>query len=434
MQIFKLFKEKSIDFIIIVLLCIRIESPFFEENYISYDELYSLINYTNIFTLFLKDNLNNHVVNSLVGIILSNFTYQISLFRLISYIIFLFATLFLIKTRNSNKIIIIILLFLLISNNFFVYSFLYRGYPYNLLLFSIAFYLLSLSKEKVTSNLALAIFSVLTFLAPSNILLIFPVIFFYRENFKIKNILIYYFLLTTVFLTSHIIVTGIYGLRETIEIKQIFYNVYSNPILIYKIFYNGIVSYYDLIFGFYQERNFFDHIKIFLRDDKLLLILFLIFFLNIFIKKLKSKKLNRFDKIFIWKIMLMLFLSNAPVARIYYPFYVFYILYLDEIFSKFYIKLHIKNLHLNLVKLILITFLFFNFSLDFKLKENYDINLHYTRIKTIFIDINPKDYGCKLNYKLNDPLTKDIFYYKYLLNCGKKIDIFEIKKFQKNIK
>ena len=132
--------------------------------------------------------------------------------------------------------------------------------------------------------------------------------------------------------------------------------------------------------------------------------------------------------------MLMLFLSNAPVARIYYPFYVFYILYLDEIFSKFYIKLHIKNLHLNLVKLILITFLFFNFSLDFKLKENYDINLHYTRIKTIFIDINPKDYGCKLNYKLNDPLTKDIFYYKYLLNCGKKIDIFKIKKFQKNIK
>ena len=124
----------------------------------------------------------------------------------------------------------------------------------------------------------MAIFSVLTFLAPSNILLIFPVIFFYRENFKIKNILIYYFLLTTVFLTSHIIVTGIYGLRETIEIKQIFYNVYSNPILIYKIFYNGIVSYYDLIFGFYQERNFFDHIKIFLRDDKLLLILFLIFF------------------------------------------------------------------------------------------------------------------------------------------------------------
>ena len=40
---------------------------------------------------------------------------------------------------------------------------------------------------------------------------------------------------------------------------------------------SGLISYYDLIFGFYQDRDAFDHIKIFLRDDKLILSLYIIF-------------------------------------------------------------------------------------------------------------------------------------------------------------
>ena len=105
-------------------------------------------------------------------------------------------------------------------NNFFVYSFLYRGYPYNLLLFAITFYLLSKPNNYKFSNTILVLLSILTFLAPSNILLIFPMIFFYRNIFKFKNIFYLYFCLTPILLCSHIFLNGIYELKEIVGINN----------------------------------------------------------------------------------------------------------------------------------------------------------------------------------------------------------------------
>ena len=161
--------------------------------------MYSFINYTNVTTLFLKDNLNNHVINSFVGIIISKLTYEINFFRLFSYLAFVGSLIFLLKSHRSNNIIFIFLIFLLLGNNFFIYSFLYRGYPYYLLLFAITFYFLTNSNDQKFSKIILILFSILTFLAPSNILLIFPLIFFYREKFKFKNIFFFIFMFNSNF-------------------------------------------------------------------------------------------------------------------------------------------------------------------------------------------------------------------------------------------
>ena len=91
---------------------------------VTYDELYSLINYTNYYTLLLKDNLNNHIINSFFGIIIGNFSYKIEYLRFTSFLIFL-SGIFLINKRFKSKLtIILILLFFIFGNNFFVYSFL----------------------------------------------------------------------------------------------------------------------------------------------------------------------------------------------------------------------------------------------------------------------------------------------------------------------
>ena len=431
MNILNILKEKDFDnFIIFLVFLLGLKTLFLEENYITYDELYSLINYTNVFTLFLKDNLNNHVINSFVGIIISKLTYEIIFFRLFSYLAFIGSLIFLLKSQRSNNIIFIFLIFLLLGNNFFVYSFLYRGYPYYLLLFAITFYFLTNSNGQKFSNIILILFSILTFLAPSNILLIFPLIFFYREKFKFKNIFFLYLCLTSFLLLPHIILNGIYELRGVIEIYNL-NEFFFNANIFLDIIYNGLISYYDLIFGFYQDRDTFDHIKIFLRDDKLILSLYIIFFINIIIRIIRRLRLTIYDKIFISKFILILILSNAPVARVYYPFYIFYILYLDQILSKIKFNSYIKGPVPKFFKVVVVILLLFNFSLENHINKNFDISIHYKNIKTKYINLDPKKNNCNLDTNLKEPLLKDIYYYKYLIECNRKINIFEIKKFQK---
>lgn len=431
MNFFTKLKEKKFDYsIIFLLLLLGLKTLFLEKNYITYDELYSMINYTNVFTLFLKDNLNNHVINSFIGIILSNFTHEINFFRLFSYLAFMLGLIFISKNQNSSQALLIILVFLLVGNNFFVYSFLYRGYSYNFFLFAITFYLLSKPKNYYLSNLILILLSFLTFLAPSNVLIIFPIIFFYQKKFKLKNIFLLYFCLTPILLFSHIILNGIYALRQIIEIenlKIIFFDIK----IFFQIILEGLKSYLNLIFGFYEDQNLNDHIKIFLRDDRLILTLYLVFFINIIFKIVKKLKLTLYDKIFVTKIILIIILSNAPVARIYYPFYVFYILYLDQIFKETKINFYIKQFNSKFIKIIFIILLSYNFSLDEKIKKNFDISLHYDNIKKEFIKFEPIKNKCSLDINLEKTLSKDIYYYKYLIKCNKKINIFEIKEFQK---
>jgi len=144
-------KHKHINnnyYYMIFLFLIAVKVIFFEKHYITCDELYSVINYTNYYTLFLKDNLNNHIINSFFGIIIGNFTIKIDYLRFISSLFF-FSGIFLIILRLQFKItLILIFICFIYGNNLFVYSFLYRGYPYYFFLFSLAFYLLD--QEEIT--------------------------------------------------------------------------------------------------------------------------------------------------------------------------------------------------------------------------------------------------------------------------------------------
>lgn len=426
------FDLKKYLFVILVLIGIKI--VFYEKNFVTYDELYSLINYTNYYTLLLKDNLNNHIINSFFGIIIGNFSYKIEYLRFTSFLIFL-SGIFLINKRFKSKLtIILILLFFTFGNNFFVYSFLYRGYPYYFFLFALAFYFLD---QKILTELKkkiiLIILSVLTAFAPSNILLIFPLIFYFKKKFDKKIIFIYYFLLTLVLIFPNIFITGIYSLRKNINLENINYLYFYDLDNLLNIILNGLKNYYNLIFNSYEKVNFSNKIQIFIRDDKIILYSYLFFLCSIFIKIYKKYKIDNFDKIFITHILLIIILSNAYAARIYYPFYVFYFIYIDKILNYYQTKLKLIKKIINILLIILLSFCA-TLNLDKKLSSNYAIGIHYSKIK-----VNSLKYesmfknNCNIENNLpNNPMGIDIYYYNYLITCKKKIDIFLIKKIQKN--
>jgi hypothetical protein len=428
-------KHKHINnnyYYIIFLFLIAVKVIFFEKHYITYDELYSVINYTNYYTLFLKDNLNNHIINSFFGIIIGNFTIKIDYLRFISSLFF-FSGIFLIILRLQFKItLILIFICFIYGNNLYVYSFLYRGYPYYFFLFSLAFYLLD--QEEITKlkiKIILIILAILTSLAPSNILLIFPLIFFYRKKFSKVNILFYYFFLTSLFIFPSIILTGVYSLRDNLNLQNINYLYFLNIENLFNIFFNGLSEYYNLIFNFYEKINLTRKIEIIFRDDKIIFLFYIIFIFCFFLKIIKKYEINSFDKIFIAHIATILIISNVHYARVYYPFYAFYFILLDKNLHSLFNNNFFEKRIVNII-LIPLFFISMNVNLDKKLNSNYDIKKHYAGIKKSSIDYeNNFKKICLLTDLPFNQLEIDIYYYNYLAFCKKKIDIFEIKKIQK---
>jgi len=434
MKLLKYFNFDLKNYFFIILLLIGIKIVFYEKNFITYDELYSLINYTNYYTLLLKDNLNNHIINSFFGIIIGNFSYKIDYLRFTSFLIFLSGVFLINKRFKSRLTIVLVLLFFILGNNFFVYSFLYRGYPYYFFLFSLVFYFLYQKKlTELKKKIILIISAFLTVLAPSNILLIFPLIFYFREKFNKKNIFIYYVFLTSLLIFPNIFITGIYSLRKNINFENINYLYFYNLDNLINITLNGLRDYYNLIFNFYEKVNFINKIEIFIRDDKIILYSYLFFFCCIFIKIYKKYKIDNFDKIFIAHIVLIIILSNAPVARVYYPFYVFYFIYIDKNLNNYETKIKINKKIINLL-LVISLFLCTTLNLDKKLNSNYDISIHYSKVKIKFLKYESiLKNNCNMENNLpNYPLGIDIYYYNYLITCNKKLDIFLIKRIQKN--
>jgi len=422
------------NYLFVILFLIGIKIVFYEKNFITYDELYSLINYTNYYTLLLKDNLNNHIINSFFGIIIGIFSYKIDYLRFASLLFFLFGIFLLNKRFKSRLTLIFILLCFLFGNNFFVYSFLYRGYPYYFFLFSLAFYFLD---QKILTEfkkkIILIILSILTALAPSNILLIFPLIFYFRKKFNAKIIFIYYLFFTSILIFPNIFITGIYSLRKNIDLENINYLYFYNLNNLLDIILNGLKDYYNLIFNFYVKVTFSDKIQIFINEDKIILCSYLFFLVVYLLKTYKKYKIDNFDKIFITHILLIIILSNAYAARIYYPFYVFYFIYIDKTFNYYQKKIKINKKIINILLIILLSFCS-TLNLDEKLNSNYNIRIHYYSIK-----VNSLKYesmlknNCNIENNLpNYPLEIDIYYYNYLIACKKKLDIFFIKRIQKN--
>jgi hypothetical protein len=430
-------KIKSYNFIknnylIILLFLIGIKTIFYEKNFISYDELYNLINYTNIYTLFLKDTLNNHIINSFFGIIIGNFTYEINYLRFSSFIFFIFG-IFLISLKLKCRItLLVIFLFFLIGNNFFIYSFLYRGYAYQFFLFSLALFLLDKKFESEKKYIfILLIFSVLTALAPSNLFLIIPLIIIFRENFKIKKIFFFYIISTVIFLIPNIILNGIYSLRTKIDLININTLYFFNLENFYILFLEGVQSYAHVTFQFYEKITIIDLIQIFLRDDKIIICVYIIFTISTLVNLFLKKKTG-LDNVFLLHLLFIFLVSSSYSSRIYYPFYPFYLILIDRILFRYFNILKIIHKYTNIL-LTLLFFLCLMINLEKKLLLNYDIKYHYEKLKEYSIKYdNILKIKCGLDRKLtNSQLEIDIYYYKYLTICNKKINIFEIKKFQK---
>jgi hypothetical protein len=290
-----------------------------------------------------------------------------------------------------------------------------------------------LSLKEYKKKITLIILAILTALAPSNILLIFPLIFYFRKKFNTKIIFIYYLFFTSILIFPNIFITGIYSLRKNVNLENINYLYFYNLDNLVNIILNGLKDYYNLIFNFYEKVNFSNKIQIFIRDDNIILYSYLFFLCCIFIKIYKKYKIDNFDKIFITHILLIIILSNAPVARIYSPFYVFYFIYIDKILNYYQTKVKINKKIINILLIFLLSFCT-TLNLDRKLSSNYDIGIHYSKIK-----VNSLKYesmlknNCNIENNLpNYPLGIDIYYYNYLIACKKKLDIFLIKKIQKN--
>lgn len=416
----------------IFLFLIAVKVIFFEKNYITYDELYSVINYTNYYTLFLKDNLNNHIINSFFGIIIANFTLKIDYLRFISSLFF-FSGIFLIILRFKFKItLILIFICFIYGNNLFIYSFLYRGYPYYFFLFSLTFYLLEQEKTShFKIKIILIIYAILTSLAPSNILLIFPLLFYYRKKFNKINILFYYFFLTPILILPNVIITGVYSLRENLNLQNINYLYFINIDNLFNILFSGLSAYYNLIFNFYEKIILTRKIEIIFRDDKIIFSLYVFYILCFLFKIIKKQKINSLDKIFILHFAILLIISNAPFARVYYPFYSFYFILLDKNLHNLLNNNLIEQKIINFI-LIILFILSMNVNLDKKLNSNYDIKKHYSEIKKSSIDYeNIFKKECLLTTLPFKQPEIDIYYYNYLVFCKKNIDIFEIKKIQK---
>ena len=88
----------------------------------------------------------------------------------------------------------------------------------------------------------------------------------------------------------------------------------------------------------------------------------------------------------------------------YYPFYIFYILYLDQILSKTKLNSYIKQPLPKLFKIVLVILLSFNFSLENHINKNFDISIHYKN-KTKYINLDQKN-NCNLDTNLKEPIKR----------------------------
>ena len=206
-----------------------------------------------------------------------------------------------------------------------------------------------------------------------------------------------------------------------------FFNLENFKILLFE----GLKSYVHTTFQFYDKITIIDLIKIFLRDDKIIIYAFIIFIISTFVN-LFTKKNTRLDNIFLLHFLFIFLISSSYSSRIYYPFYPFYLILIDRILFRYFNNFKIIFIYINTL-LTLLFFLCLMINLEKKLLLNYDIKYHYEKLKTYSIKYDSiLKIKCSLDQKLTiSPLEIDIYYYKYLTICDKKINIFEIKKFQK---
>ncbi len=433
--------------IILGLIFLIITINFFGQSHVPInDEYHSLITYSMLDTLFYRDTTNNHFINNFFAITLNNIYYlDIKILRFFSILLVFTSFIILFKIFKTEEAALLSFVIFLSSSNFFIFSFLFRGWPYFILLFALIFYLINNFEEndkniKKNFKIIFIICSILTFSAPSNVYLTAPIILhmfvFYFKKFKKIPINFAVFYLALPFLILFfllMLVNGIYEMRGEFGINYESYETSNKILLIFSLITKNIFSIlengFNVFFSNYNQpsKDASELINDLFIQDKILFTIYFILILNLLFTFLKKKKIGKYESILIIHLLLVFVLSKYNTIRLFIPFYVLYFLALDNIF----VNLKLKKNKLNFLKfLVLIIFTFlFSFTQQFNLDNRITNNYYYSNIKIRdyidhkkFLSEISNDHlkVCTNQIVTNDSVKKRMIYYYYLSSCKNK--------------
>ncbi len=445
--------------IILGLIFLIITINFFGQSHVPInDEYHSLISYSMLDTLFYRDTTNNHFINNFFAIILNNIYYlDIKILRFFSILLVFASFIILFKIFKTEEAVLLSFVIFLSSSNFFIFSFLFRGWPYFILLFALIFYLINDFEENdknINKNFKIIfiICSILTFSAPSNVYLTAPITLymfvFYFKKFKKIPINFAVFYLALPFLMLFILlmlVNGIYEMRGELGINYESYETSNKILLIFSVIAKNIFSILDngfnIFFSNYNQpsKEASELINDLFIQDKILFTIYFILILNLLFIFLKKKKIGKYESILIIHLLLVFALSKYNTIRLFVPFYVLYFLTLDNIF----VNLKLKKSKLDFLKfLVLIIFTFlFSFTQQFNLDKRITNNYYYSNTKVRdyidhkkFLDEISNDHlkVCTNQIVTNDSVKKRMIYYYFLSKCKNRNSIILKYTFFKN--
>lgn len=401
-------------------------------SFINSDEIVNINIYLYPETVLLKNYPNNHIFNSLFGMLIK---YSIGIdliyIRLISFLSLLGIIFFFLKIFKSYLSASLLIIIFTLSNYLYFYSMMFRGYYFSSFLFvMIFFYLKEFIFLKNNKNLKIVFilcsFSIFGLL--SNIYLVLPIIItlllFYKKS-VIKNLLLYFVIPTFITQSILIILVGIFEnidlFYNNLKLNFVFLQMILNNFL--TIIYSGI----DTIFfnTYVQQKLTYESLTNNLYKDKSFFIILglpLIFTLNNFIKR----KYNIFDCIILLFFITFIVLYKSPPLRAhigYIYFFIFYIFFnLEDKFNHKFFNFKFLIV-VSIISLIYLNFKSFNkYPIRFSLISIKD---HLFKNNKVQLDLN----NCILTEEQLSESNKQYYFYFYMNKCGITKDIMIFKEF-----
>jgi hypothetical protein len=421
--------------ILLIIFAILLLEFFLTDHFPEGDEVSSITQYTDIRSVFSKNYPNNHVLNSFLSFIINNlFGVNIVFLRFISILSLLaIIVLFFYLSKSYNLTFLLILAYL--TNNLLItYSALYRGYYLQAFFFTITFILFKtinkncILKIKIIYLLscALLIHLVTSAYLILPILLVATYKLFYSNEFnlfyKIKCILLYFFIPLSITQLITYFITGLYNLRITnfSEVLSLFYNLDS---YILSVLYQGFLLIYFNQWTNVRLSDNYTELFLMIGQNPIFFSIFVLSLIkalmSLFSKSKFFKKSQELDLVVILFFVFFILIDRLPFERVFIGFYFFFAFYLllgfdlprlNKLWTIFLTYVLVFLISINLVKL------------DFSNNLGTNFYKREAALEKLF-------YDCKLNSVKLIETDRHVAYYIYLKNCKKKPDILEFYKF-----
>tara|TARA_B110001450_G_C17630781_1_gene485097 strand:+ start:71 stop:1339 length:1269 start_codon:yes stop_codon:yes gene_type:complete len=381
------------------------------------DEVVSINIFTDYRTIFLRYIPNNHFFTSLLGMITNYiFGVNIVILRSLSFVFLLLSIIHIHKNLQNKNIIILILLAYSFDDLSMDYSFLFRGYFFSSFLLVIIFFnLMDLDREIKKIRIILILSSLLIFHSLSNIYIVLPIIFVIGFKLLKNNKLVdlKYFLIPSLLLFSiSICLTGIYLNKNIVDINNV--NYLLNVKNIYKILYDGFNS---IFFPNTGPKTLTGNFNEVFNISYYFLLLFLLVFIKLIYQVIKKNR--SIEYVILLFFVCVILINKIPPERLIVSYALFFILY---------IVYDLKFTSTKKMKIVL----FFSFIIVIL---NFSMHSFFTSSKIHLVknDIlkKIKVSNCELKLSSFKEFEYHYFYYKYLIECKKKPDVFIFYEFYK---